>query len=151
MSAFVVDPKTINAIVSSMVIALNQEGKYPHNYPDLRYLESDLRDSVTNGPEELGESMYQMNINAVMQRYPGDDINSLPGSYDGGRLVDYTYKFTPSTNPVRVYKSLQCYLYQCSEGYVPELPLFKALTEYKAALAEAIVTSSPVYEAAEWG
>lgn len=48
-------------------------------------------------------------------------------------------------------KSLRCWLYQCSEGNVPEQPLFKALERYAGDLAFHIVAELPGWNAAEWG
>lgn len=153
MSAFVVDPKLICNIVKSIEIAVRQEGKYPATYPDIRYIEGaeSLCEAVIESPEELGRTLYAMNINAVEQRYPD---GNLPGTYDeNDKLVQFEYKirFDACPAPVKVYKALSCYLYQCSEGDVDTLPLFKAVSAYKSALAEHIVESLPTYEAESWG
>ena len=141
MSAYVVDPKTINAIVSALKTAVDQEGKYPSTFPDLRYLKTQtLRDAISE-PAELGHTMYAMNINAVEQRYP--DTEDLPGTYTDGQRMDF-YKYSRvETFPISIYKSLSCYLYQCSEGDVDQLPLYKALIEFKSALAEHMLAHIP--------
>ena len=149
MSAFVVDPKTINAIVTALQIAVDQDGVYPGNFPNPKYMKTQtLHDAVAN-PAELGAAMYGMNINAVEQRYPGG--GDLPGTYtDGEHLDAYKYRRV-EVSPIRVYKALSSYLYQCSEGDVFALPLYNALAEFKATLAEHMIENMPEYEKAEWG
>jgi hypothetical protein len=153
MSAYVVDPKVINAIVSAIESAIRQEGRYPTRFPDLRYLKSQtIRDAVQADPAEFGRTLYAMNVNAVEQRYPGD--KEIPGTYsDGEKLDAYTYKRIPSDmiNKYQAYKSLGCYLYQCTEGDVDQLTLYKDLCELKAAMAEHFVENSDEYEKAAWG
>ena len=149
MSAYVVDPKVINQIVSALQSAINQEGAYPSKYPDLRYMKNKNLREMAEEPAELGRAMYAMNINAVEQRYPGK--GELPGTYtDGENLDAYRYRFILDTPRLQVYKSLQCYLYQCTEGDVNELPLYAALVEFRAELAQHIVEHSPEYEKAVW-
>jgi hypothetical protein len=52
---------------------------------------------------------------------------------------------------VQFFKSLQCFLYQCSEGNVPDRPLFKALQDVEAFLAPTVNQDSPKYNVAVWG
>lgn len=152
MSAYVVDPETVNTIVAMFETAKNQEGQYPARFPDMRYLGDNefLRSAVVD-PAELGRTMYAMNINAVEQRY--SDHNDLPGTYDeNDRLCEYKYRsrlLTPPT-PHQAYKSLQCYLYQCTEGNVKDLPLYKSLDLYLSELAKHIVEQMPEYDHAKW-
>ena len=147
MSAFVVDSKVINQIVFALDLAIQQEGQYPATFPDLRYINSKSLRELAEEPSELGRTMYSMNINAVEQRYPDGD---LPGTYTDGEALD-AYKYRrEETSPIQVYKSLSCYLYQCSEGDVFELPLYNALKEFKSALAEHMVEKMPEYDKAAW-
>jgi hypothetical protein len=48
-------------------------------------------------------------------------------------------------------KLLRCWLYQCSEGEVPETALFKAFAELSNTLAQVVVSELAEYEAAPWG
>lgn len=148
MSAYVVDPKVINLIVSAPQCAIRQEGKYPSKYPDLRYLNAKNLREMAEEPAELGRAMYSMNVNAVEQRYPDSE---LPGTYTDGQHLDaYKYQFVLDTNRMQVYKYLQSYLYQCTEGDVGELPLYKALVEFRAQLAQHMIEHSDEYEKAAW-
>lgn len=51
------------------------------------------------------------------------------------------------------YKSLQCWLYQCCEGDIPEVSkLYKFFdTVVIRHMANSIITKTPAYEQAEWG
>jgi hypothetical protein len=57
-------------------------------------------------------------------------MNGVDARYGDGearkfRQLDYRYRETESVPLVQVLKSLQCWLYQCSEGNVPETELYK--------------------------
>lgn len=151
MSAFVVDPQTINRILSYIRESV-QKGEHigGHSRRLLQEIEFDLldRDDQTN----LGQAMYNMNVNAVSQRYPRDDKDSLPGTYsEEGILDSYEVELVPNVSPAQAYKSLQCWLYQCTEGNVTENKLFQAFEKIAGSLANEIVTSLPEYETAQWG
>lgn len=150
MSAFVVDPATINRILAYF---RNEEkaGHFVggHTRRELQSIEFDFhnRDDCDN----LGQAMYNMNVNAVSQRYPDDDRNSLPGRYSEEDVLDsYKYEFLRHVSSAQAYKSLQCWLYQCTEGNVTDNKLFRAFEKIAATLANEIVTSLPEYETAQW-
>lgn len=110
------------------------------------------------GLDEIGRALFAMNIDAVTQRYPDCKANpiNLPGTV-GCEKFPATYRFSdnhlPMTKKDRIdsYKAIQCLLYQCSEGNVPETTLFIELTNLGHDLASAIVSGLPEYEAAPWG
>lgn len=149
MSAFVCDDKTINRIVGGLRHAL-QHGDY--NRPFCKP-ENELILVTDENAAEFGRTLYLMNLNAVEQRYPDciGNPNRLPGQIDeSGNHQPYRYQFaTPQR--IQFLKSLSCYLYQCTEGDVDELPLYRALRQYQSALALHIVEGSKEYENAEWG
>jgi hypothetical protein len=97
---------------------------------------------VTGSPEELAEKLYQLNVEAVAQRYSLHRERTPVQFIPGAGL---------SSSPVRGYKLLQCYLYQCSEGNVPETALFKQLSALAGDIAQDIVQSLPAYDDAPWG
>ena len=51
---------------------------------------------------------------------------------------------------IRIYKAMNCLSYQCSEGNVPESPLFKQLEAAIGAVACRVVDLLPEYEKAAW-
>jgi len=138
MSAYVVNDETINKIVSFLNFG-NKSVYWDHTYlfRELGY----KIPYIIEDYERLANDLFQMNVNAVKQRYSGD-------------TEEYTYQFRTSINvrpAVEVYKAAQCLRYQCSEGNVPNTPLYKALNQFCSDLAEAIIADMPEYESAPWG
>ncbi len=153
MSAFVCDDKTLNRISNALFYAVKNGG---YNKP-LPQPDTDLQNIMGDNPAEFGKTIYLMNVNAVEQRYPDCERNpnNLPGQIDAdGNHLPYTFKtvsYSMMPSAVVLYKSIQSYLYQCNEGDVDQLPLYKALREYKNALASHIVEKMPDYDKAPWG
>ena len=148
MSAYVVDDKTINNIVSSLDHA---RGNGSHTCPAPKNIFTHVINGeiVISTPEELGQRMRKLNEDAVKYRYP--DSDDLPGPCDkDGKLKPYHYRFQPATTPIRLLKSIRCFLYQCSEGDFDTCDLFKALDKYSLRLAYHIVTNSKEYDDAPW-
>jgi hypothetical protein len=146
MSAYVVNPITINKIVA----ALKYSNDHPNHYPQIF---AEIEDDILKFEDaaDFGRTMYAMNINAVEQRY--GDSDRLPASYDeNDQMVSYKYDAMYSKMPsaLLVYGALRCYLYQCSEGDVMELPLYKALQNWSRDLAMCIVENIPEYDGL-WG
>ena len=137
MSAYVVGSETINKIVS--FLNFGNTGWDDHTYP-FRKLGYNIP-YVVEDYERLANDLFQMNVSAVKQRYEHD-------------TQEYTYQFHTSINvrpAVEVYKAVQCLRYQCSEGNVPNTPLYKALEELRSNLAFDTVADLPEYENAPWG
>lgn len=143
MSAYIVNDKTINRIVSMLNTASFSSGG--RTYPDTRYFDGVLQ--VTNSKEcaELGKKLREMNERAIIARYDEKAI----ADFTGGK--EYKYEFVYPPRAIQAYKSLRCFLYQCSEGDVPKEPLFKELDRYAAAVAEQFVCNLPEYDQADWG
>lgn len=149
MSAFVVDPKTVNRIVSYMAhMSQSKRGPYWTIDREIRATEFSLdgRDNM----EALGQAIYNLNIHAVAQRYPGDTLATMPGTHDESGLVAYRFQRLDGITSVGAYKAFQCLLYQMSEGNVPDHILYKALQAIKHAIAEHIVQQLPEYDKAVW-
>jgi hypothetical protein len=96
--------------------------------------------------KRLAECLYWLNRAAVSQRYSCPEL-AKPALEYRAWLEDGPITETP----VQAYKSLRCLIYQCSEGDIPETPLYKALVNYAAAIAAYIVCSTPEYDEAAWG
>jgi hypothetical protein len=112
MSAFLVADKTINNVVNWLRRNIDQ---LPIIAAQLQQLNID-----TNAPdwaENLGHVMFLLDMNAVDARY-GD------GEAAKFRKLDYHFEHTEPVSLVQVLKSLQCWLYQCNEGDVPETELY---------------------------
>ena len=142
MSAWIVGPKTINRILYSL--SQMRDGWIKSKITEM-FLEIDPKWDFIENPTEIGKAMYSLNIDAVGARYGGRKRGDLPGSQG-----EYYYELTPC-NDIQAYKSLRCWIYQCSEGDVPERPLYKAFEQIGTFIAEKIVNNLPQYDEADWG
>lgn len=146
MSAYIVDDITINRIVRKI---------FDDFFSDSRLFKDFLSNVFLESPEKLGTSMYKMNLEAVMLRYSdcADNLDMVPGPIDeNGHHKPYKYSYTGcQSNKIQVFKSIDCYLYQCDEGNVSNNELYKFLSWYRSHLANLIVRSLVLYEKAEWG
>lgn len=147
MSAFVVDPQTISNIVSYFYTRRNRDSWLV----DKLKRETEFAVDNSSYVQDLGQAMYNMNINAVSQRYPNDTINTLPGSYtEDNKLLAFKYKFNCDMSRVWAIKALESLLYQCSEGNVEDTKMFKFWVSVKHSWAMEVIRSLPEYEKAPW-
>ncbi len=149
MSSFVVHPTVINQIVT-YIDSQAHKGNYIHllSKYNIKLDEKD-RPAFREG---LASSLWSLNIEAVNQRYPDtvENLNGAPGSYQDGKLIHHVAFKLTSASKIQVYKSLQCLIYQCSEGNVPESLEYKFLMDLENAMAREIVSELPEYVKAEW-
>jgi hypothetical protein len=108
MSAFIVEDKTINKIVTwlrrevfKQSFTLDQKATKYH---------IDLYGDMWD--EKLAKAMFQLNCAGVDARY-GE------GTAKKDRTVNFMFKPEHCLSLVHVFKALQCWSYQCSEGDVP--------------------------------
>lgn len=132
MSAYIVEKKTIDRIVTY----INEKCSADPDYFETRY--AAIYAAYRGDPNKLGQNLWTMNVKAVDQRYRENNPVSL-----------YRYEYRPADN-IQVFKSLRGYLYQCTEGDVPESPLYKDLDRLADTIAREIVINLPAYERAEW-
>ena len=141
MSAFIVEEKTLNNIVSFLDYDTrfsNQSGCYGSLGKVMKKAGYDL--NFAEHKDRLIKEMAWMNRAAVNARYEEEKHEEY---------LSYQDTFPPSR--IQAYKSLCCYLYQCCEGDVPDQPLYKAFREIRSDLAEVIVSDLPEYNEANWG
>jgi len=103
----------------------------------------------TYDSESLADAMLAMNIDAFRQRYGMKAL--LVSDLDCIDLDTRRWHPLQALSEVQMYKSLQCFLYQCCEGNVDEKPLYKTLSAIRALMVPFIREGSQEYEAAEWG
>lgn len=139
MSAFIVGDETINRILAWL--RSTTRGRYENLwYTETIAVAAGLQDLDCNSTEyyeKLGASMAMLNADAVDQRY--DETNEPAFSY---RLM--------CVNEIQALKSMRCWLYQCSEGDVPDRALYKAFQEVSLHLALHIVERMDAYDKAAW-
>lgn len=126
MSAFIVSSLCVNRVLRGLRAL------------DTKFYETDLMEM--DQIKQLGQKILEMNARAVQARY-GD--NQDPGLFE--------FEILSNVSKVQSYKSLQCLLYQCTEGSVPDEQLFQRPEAHENRLARHIVNSLPEYETAEWG
>ncbi len=140
MSSYVVDPETINVIVSGLHAGSGKSRAFPDIHSDVEHEwgHQELFVNDTSDTAILGQALYDLNIEATSQRYPDDARDQLPGSYADAVLAKYTWKFK-HVDLIMVYRAIGEYLYQCSEGDADENKLFVALKNYRNALARKFI------------
>jgi hypothetical protein len=140
MSAFLVEDKTINRVVTWL------SGEITKNAYLKRKVEEALHiDTVSQGWEAiLGHALFELNIVAVNERY---------GAEAAGKFRTLYYRYAPlPSSEIQVLKSLQCFLYQCTEGEGVKSPLYRFFdTVVKCELMEHIIYKLPAWESAAWG
>lgn len=123
MSAFIVPKQSIDAIVTYLTSARRFD-----RLPTWNAAHED----------ELGQLLWNLNHAAVDARYGrGRDIP----------LYTWTHR---SLELTPLYKSVCCFIYQCTEGDIPETPTYKRLISLRHELADAIISSSKAYQLAPW-
>jgi hypothetical protein len=140
MSAFLVEDKTITNIVNWLRREQFLFSEIPYKLKGLGF---DM--TRVEWEERLGLAMFQLNISGVEARYGKGEAVKF-------QKMDYHYRPTESVSLAQVLKSLQCWLYQCCEGNVPETKLYKLFDhDVRLYLMSRIIRQLPEYEEAKWG
>src|SRR3989442_749976 len=113
MSAYVVEQTTINKIVSWLRYEFLRSS-FLRRIADKYHIDVEGAD----WEQRLGQAMYALNCDAVNQRY--DEKKSVE-----------TFVYTPKPYGSRIaaWKALQCWLYQCDEGTIPQTKLYHYFEE----------------------
>jgi hypothetical protein len=126
VSAYLVDDRTINTIVSHV-----------HLSRDPDWLKREFSEAIAGSTGDfcvdLGAAFFALNICAVEARYGAGQAKEF-------RELNYRFKLVPAS-PRQVYDSIKELQYQCCEGEVPATALFKLLVELRASLADSIIES----------
>ena len=146
MSAFMVSEQTISTIAASIwsaSLATQGVGIYlaTEKFKDIENI-LDRYNEISES--KLARELYKMNADAVNQRYGTADFENVPKIKSGLALMRYD-------KPAIIVKMLDCFLYQCTEGDVPDRPLYKAVELFRDSLCKYIVSRLPDYENAAWG
>jgi len=153
MSAFMMSEESLAKI--AVFIRWNLDNRQPDVWlnPDIKKTLHNACKAVNTGKvvsmdviseANLYRALELMNAEALRQRY-GDELkDNISGSLPA-------FPWYKNLHRVEVYKAIRCYLYQCAEGDVHKSPLYKAVAEIAEALADAIISDMPEYEAANWG
>lgn len=90
---------------------------------------------------KLGRRWFAMNREAVIQRYRDDSEFAMP---------NYEFKLLAPRNPVDYVKAMQCLIYQCSEGDVPDTQEYANLRDVLNVAMGKLIRAMPGYESAAW-
>lgn len=139
MRIYIVDDETINIIVSFLhAKAAGGDSTFCVELTKIGFDVSNNPDHV----ERLADSMFNLNVAAVQAHF---------GEAESERflLPVFKYLFTPATQ-IEVIKALECWMYQCTEGYVPGTELYKAMVQTHCLLCSDYIHQLDEYEAAPW-
>jgi len=140
MSAFMVEDQTINRVVTWLTREVST--RFPEINRIARKYDVDLVSEKWD--EKLANAMFQLNCDGVNARYGEGEAEKF-------RPLNFTYRPEGDTFRVQVLKSLQCWMYQCNEGEVPQTKLYQFFEEVENYLALKIVMDLPEYDKAKWG
>jgi len=140
MSAFMVEDQTINRVVTWLTREVSTH--FPYIDRIARKYDVDLVSEKWD--EKLANAMFQLNCDGVNARYGEGEAEKF-------RPLNFTYRPEGDTFRVQVLKSLQCWMYQCNEGDVPQTKLYRFFEEVENYLALKIVMDLPEYDKAKWG
>jgi hypothetical protein len=108
MSAFVISTETMQRVIA----AITDNGKTHDGMFAGKYLVRTSGDL-----DRLGNELFALNGQAVQARYPGEPV----------ALPDFSYRPLGAIPLEHRFMAIQCLLYQCDEGKVPQNALYKAL------------------------
>lgn len=148
MSAFVVEDKTINSILAWIEqCAWSSEKDHlirPFRSIGYNINRAEIDDVFYGVLRKLASDLFKMNCDGVNARYGENQAQEF-------RPLDFEYKSITAPPIVQAIKSMQCLLYQCSEGDVGTQPLYKALADTIDRCCSHVVSALPEYDKAKWG
>lgn len=145
MSAFVVDYKTIDNILS---IRLNHDILVKHCYLESEYesLFNLTHAWIHEQLEDLGKEFLRLNVISVCERYPDDEDMHESDSY----IENYKFRDT-NCSLAQAIKSIQCLMYQsCEIENYKENRTYQKMERLKKYLIDAFLSLNDEYKNAEW-
>ena len=136
MSAWLVQDATINHIADMMVYG-------PINL-------SPILPNLTQ--KDCANKLKTMNLESLNQRY-GDTYDKVDAEVSDEKFDEYPIRImnnTPSPPLINSLKHVQCFLYQCTEGDVPDSPLYKDVEKLQESIIWEIITNMKAYNDAKW-
>lgn len=139
MSAYIIDPETMDRIISYLYLRNAGQRLYPRHTLWHGLAELQPRDHAE--AQEIGQAVYVMNREAVRHHYPQDDDSQLPGPSEW-TIDQWVWHPTLPVSARQAYDEIGCLLYQCSEGDVPETRLYQRLELMRITLAMELVRAA---------
>jgi hypothetical protein len=128
MSAFYVG----NDAISRLANSLEKDGEWLNNK---------AWGKLPRDTKQLADMLYAMNCASLEERYGKHSDMTVPFEYTEGLEYESDSQF---------YKSLSCYIYQCSEGKVVDTESFKTVERLSDALAHKIAYDFANAKGARW-
>ena len=149
MSAFMLNTETLSKITN--IIMDWFEYRFPNGFDfipdDLAYFKDYKEGDL---PKRLYKDLWEMNADAIKARYGSSSSEMFnKEDYEDGYLYDVY--FNPDTEMYQAIKSIDCYLYQCSEGNLENSDFYKAIDALSRRICRQIVWDDPKWEIAKWG
>ena len=144
MSSFIIQDETINKLVNFFINCSYSKEEYK---PEITrqinklgfILEYDENEKIQDA-YRFGRSMKRLNILAWNKAY-------------NKKCKTVLFEHDENANEKNIYqilKSLQCFLYQCSEGDIPKDNLYITLNNIEKILINYIISHLEDYKRAEW-
>lgn len=141
MSAFVVNDRTINKIVTFFSLSTTEDW-YRGQIKNIGY---DFGKPLSI--EKLAKDMFFLNCEAVDKRYGKNEAEKFRDLNFRYHEVDFD-----ECDELEVIKSIRCWLYQCAEGEeIMQNPLYLVMEKLCGYLALNIVERTAEYKLAKWG
>lgn len=132
MSAFYVGNKQISAVANALHEIAHE-------------LDRQVSEKMPRDPEVWARTLAEMNVEALKQRYPESWEQMVETyEYSADKLS------TKQNEEAQLYKSVSCFLYQCSEGIVPASAVYGWVEKLHAGLAHRIATRWSDAMGARW-
>lgn len=155
MSAFIVDYKTIDNILSVRLnhnILVNYcylesefDSLFYFNDGEGLYRQSDYY--IYENLEKLGKEFLRLNIESVEARYPGDEDINMAMEY----AENYKFKSVDNITLGQALKSLNCLMYQsCEIDKYQDNPIWEKMERLKKYLTDAFINLNDEYKNAVW-
>lgn len=159
MSCWIVAENSVSAVANLvadvMNLGLNGTGLYNQNGFELSEAFKDCRkNDGWVSPEKVYEKLYMLNYAAYNGRYPTHqqevDIPKFPNYYLWSKPGYKNGQYICEQKHFQMYKTLQCFIYQCNEDANNGNKTLEALEKLKSELCEFLVTASDMYNQAKW-
>ncbi len=141
MSSFIVSNECMSNVINGLYWNHGFKEMYRHQIHKKMNLDNYDKDSDL-AYQDFGNKLFELNQKAVMARYPEDKTNYA-------QIHKFEWK-DRSVSDLQFLKSVQCLMYQCSEGDVPNTELYKWLEVLERCLMAHIINKMPEYNQAAW-
>lgn len=142
MAAFIVDDETMDRCVTAI---LSGEKTGTTEFLHVPFLYN------PGAPSAIGRLLFALNESAVDERYGELVREGMVGPLPPSCRYIYTPISALVVGPVQLVKSIDCLLYQCNEGDLPESDTYRELQAVRGRIAHSVVARLPEYETAVWG